>query len=287
MFNFKACLLALSLVASLVMADPEGLGLGLAEVDLVFPRNDTFEPMPLMPLVFAIQNYAAFKKLYASIEYRLELLHRPQNATFIPFRSFSFEDLPTNESTVFLRHGFPNLVNTENTWKLQWKARWTNCSTSDDGTAFDDDHGIEDWHGFHTRTYEPYQNLIFTTREGGRQPNLTTLTTGDDCDKTQAFTFNVTKTLRLPLALEGWGPSSCALLASPPPTPRPCKASVPPKAASSISSTLTHIECFASTPAVSCPTKTGGATVHGPGAKDACWTAGFFAWLFYHLVGIL
>jgi hypothetical protein len=52
MLNIKARLIALSLMANLGAADTAGLGVG--EIDVIFPRNETFELMHLMPVVFAI-----------------------------------------------------------------------------------------------------------------------------------------------------------------------------------------------------------------------------------------
>ncbi|KAA8646333.1 hypothetical protein EYZ11_013272 [Aspergillus tanneri] len=281
MFNFKAHLVALSLVVALGTADPTGLGFG--EVDVVFPRNDTFELMPLMPIVFAVQNPAAIGQVYPTLEYMVSSLDTPSEDK-IHWAQLPIRRLPANETTTtFLHDGLANRLNTENMWEFAWTMRWTNCSTSDNGTAFDDDHGLDDQDGFHRRTSSPYQSFIFTTAKGGRQPNLTAISIGDDCGRTQALAFNVTQTLKVPTGpLRGDGVSSCALLASPAPTPRPCKVSVAPEAASSISSTLTHAECYAATPAVSCPPKSDGAAVHGPSAQVAWWTASS-AWLIYNI----
>src|SRR5277367_1197822 len=41
------------------------------EFDLVFPRNDTFAPAPVMPLVFAIQNPIATVALPYAIEWTM------------------------------------------------------------------------------------------------------------------------------------------------------------------------------------------------------------------------
>ncbi|KAF4772359.1 hypothetical protein HAV15_004795 [Penicillium sp. str.  len=279
MFDLKARLLALSLVFTLVTAGSMGSSFGLGEVDVVFPRNDTFEPMPLMPIVFAVQNNAALEKLYPTLRYRVSLLHQPSNATFSSFTRLPIEDLPANQTTQFLYNGVANLVNIEDTWKFEWNLGWTNCSTSDNGTDYDNEHGSSDQNGFHRRGYEPHGSIIFTTSKEGRQPNLTTLTTGDDCGKAQALAFNVTQTLKVP----SWFQSgdylrSCALLASPAPTPRPCRASVVPEAASSISASLTRAECFAATPAVNCPAKTNGAATNSLGVQAAWWTTGL-VWL--------
>ncbi|KAA8652653.1 uncharacterized protein ATNIH1004_001558 [Aspergillus tanneri] len=102
---------------------------------------------------------------------------------------------------------------------------WTNCSTSENGTDYDNNLTDEDEDGFHRQGYEPYRRVVFTTIKGSRQANLTTLT--------------------VPAvgSLSGDGVMKCALLTSPAPAPNPCKSSVAPEAASSISSSLTRAEC--------------------------------------------
>ncbi|KAJ6062908.1 uncharacterized protein N7446_007028 [Penicillium canescens] len=199
MFSFKACLLALSVVVNL--ATVNATGLGLAEIDLVFPRNDTFEPMPLMPIVFAVKNNPAFQQISPSMTYKVGLLHRGKggNSTFLPLQPLSTDDLVDNKTeTQFVYFGIANHFNTENTWEFGWSMSWSNCSTSDNGTDYDNAHTRNDVDGFHERYYDVYQSIIFTTKKGGRQANLTTLTTDEDCGKTPAFAFEVIQTLTNP-----------------------------------------------------------------------------------------
>ncbi|KAJ6049646.1 hypothetical protein N7444_006362 [Penicillium canescens] len=149
MFSFKACLLALSVVVNL--ATVNATGLGLAEIDLVFPRNDTFEPMPLMPIVFAVKNNPAFQQISPSMTYK----------------PLSTDDLVDNKTeTQFVYFGIANHFNTENTWEFGWSMSWSNCSTSDNGTDYDNAHTRNDVDGFHERYYDVYQSIIFTTKKG-------------------------------------------------------------------------------------------------------------------------
>ncbi|KAJ6191329.1 exopolysaccharide inner membrane protein-like protein [Penicillium mononematosum] len=87
-----------------------------------------------------------------------------------------------------------------------------------------------------------------------------------------ALAFNVTKTLRAQAGYyEG---KKCAVLESPAPTAAPCKVSIAPAAASSISSTLTAGQCIAPTPAISCPAKKGGAAINEVTSQLKWWAAG-------------
>ncbi|KAJ5132289.1 hypothetical protein N7448_006447 [Penicillium atrosanguineum] len=239
MFGVQARLLALSLLA---LADADSTG--VAEVNIVFPRNGTYGLMPLMPVYL----------VYPS--------EGPYNGSF---STLDINRLTANETTQFLYKAIPNILNVEWKWGFSWRLRTVNCSTSDIGTAYDDEHTVEDYDGFHRRAQLDFQSFQFTTTKGGRQPNLTTITTDNNCGNTQGVAFDVKQYLNVPSALTGDGLAMCALLASPAPTPSPCRASVVLSAASSISARLTQAECYAVTPAVSCLPKKDAAALLNPG----------------------
>jgi hypothetical protein len=111
MLNIKARLIALSLMANLGAADTAGLGVG--EIDVIFPRNETFELMPLMPVVFAIQNPVVIDRLYPTLSYGLWSADTPlYNQT--NWTNLAVEKLPDTESSVlFLLDGIANTLNTE------------------------------------------------------------------------------------------------------------------------------------------------------------------------------
>lgn len=271
MLNLKTRLFALSLMATLGATDTTGLGLG--EIDLVFPRNGTFEPTSLMPIVFGIQNPAAINRIYPTLSYGLwssdTALGNRTNWTDLAVEKLSDTESPVS----FLLDGIANDLNTENQWEFSWRLRWTNCSTPANGTTFHDEGGLVEESDFAWRPYQLGNSILFTTKSGGAQVNLTSLTSADKCDDMQALAFNVTKTLKAPAGdLDG---SKCAVLHTPTPTPAPCKASVAPSAASSISSTLTARECTAATPVISCPAKKGGAVTNEMNPHLRWWATGF------------
>ncbi|KAJ5338503.1 hypothetical protein N7452_005231 [Penicillium brevicompactum] len=269
MFDMKTRLLAFSLMASLGKA--ETTGLGLAEVDLIFPRNGTFGPMTLTPIVFAIQNPAAIDRLYPYITYGLWPVDLPPGNQTLN-NNLVQHHLPnttnTTGSTAFLEASIANTLNTENDWEFVWKMDWTNCSTSSNETTSDGEPKPKvnlnnPWAG---------QSVRFTTKKGASQPNLTALTADDKCGDASALAFNITQTLE---AQSGYYEGEkCAVLASPAPTPAPCKVSVAPAAASSISSTLIAAQCAAPTPGISCPPKKGAATVNVVASRLKWWAAG-------------
>ncbi|OQE15404.1 hypothetical protein PENFLA_c032G09750 [Penicillium flavigenum] len=270
MFNIKARLLALGLVASLGAADTAGLGFG--EVDVIFPRNGTFGPMTLAPIVFAFQNPAAIDRLYPYISYGLWPADLP-NGNQTLSSNLVEEHLPNTTGTVsFLQASVANTLNTENEWEFVWKMDWTNCSTPANGTTSDVERGLAESPDVTLRNYWLGHSIRFTTKKGANQPNLTALTAGDKCSDTSALAFNVTKTLRA--QADYYEGEKCAVLESPAPTATPCKVSIAPAAASSISSTLTAGQCIAFTPAISCPAKKGGAAINEVTSQLKWWAAG-------------
>ncbi|CAI7660860.1 unnamed protein product [Penicillium pancosmium] len=266
MFDLKKQVLAFSLMVSLGIA--ETTGLGFAEVDLVFPRDGIFGLMPLTPIVFVIQNPAAIDRLYPYIDYGLWPVDLPRGNHTLD-RMLVQQHLPnttdTTGSVAFLNARIANTLNTENDWEFVWKMDWTNCSTSANETTSDGEPKVNlnnPWAG---------QSVRFTTKKGANQPNLTALTADDKCGDASALAFNVTKTLEPQSGYyEG---QKCAVLASPAPTPAPCKVSVAPAAASSILSTLTAAQCAAFTPGISCPPKKGAATVNNAASQLIWWAA--------------
>ncbi|KAJ5121106.1 uncharacterized protein N7515_009067 [Penicillium bovifimosum] len=262
MFSTKTCAIAVSLMVSLGAADKAVLGVG--EVDLIFPRNGTFAPMTITPIVFGIQNPAVIDGLYPILGYGLWTADTsPDNQTDLTYLTDGH--LPNKTGPVsFLIDGIANTHNTENQWRFVWRLIWTNCSIPDNETTSELSLGLGD--------HVIAQSLLFTTKKGATPLNLTTLTADDKCNDAQALTFHATTTMPAPLT-DARG-ETCAVLKSPSPTPTPCKASIAPAAASSISSSLTASYCQYPTPVISCPAKRNGAPINEATSHFRWWLAG-------------
>ncbi|CAI7663381.1 unnamed protein product [Penicillium palitans] len=255
MFNIKARLLAVGLMASLGAANTHDLGFG--EIDLIFPQNGTFEPMVLMPVVFAFQNPKVIDGLYPYLRYGVWPADLPKgNQTMAAY--IDGDSIPS------ALH--PEGLDTENEWEFVWGLEWTNCSTPAHGTTSDGKPKVN-YNG-----PSAGRSIRFTTKKGAGQPNLTALTADDKCDDISAMAFDVTKTLIAQSGyLEG---DKCAVLETPAPTPSPCKVSIVPSAASSIAAAITSAQCAGIDPIVSCPAKNGGAAITDVASSLKWWTAG-------------
>ncbi|TQV98248.1 hypothetical protein IF1G_02328 [Cordyceps javanica] len=222
---------------------------GHAEVDVLFPRNDTFAPTPLLPIVFAVQNPAVARQLNLRLSYRVIPHGRPDAAT--DYERVRLNALPGDGATFYAHDLVTGLLDAEGTWEFFWQLRWNNCTSSSSSSSSSEEHGA-DGH-FARDTQEPVQSFIFTTHKGGSEPDLVAVGGEDRCGNAQGVGFEVLDVLDVPPPQNADMLTSCAHLALPAPTPTPCSAAVPSEAAQSISSRITQAACLAATPVVSCP----------------------------------
>jgi hypothetical protein len=249
-----------------------------AEVDLVFPRNDTYANTVLMPIVFAIQN----SQLAASIDlfffWNIVQLQPPNNNSVTQgFLALKYANISTDP--YFAWNSITNANATEGSWALNWSIYVWNCSATYGPMSEDNGHVILN------------KTLIFTTKEGAPQPDLVAATATGTCANTESFTFNITATLDQSYE-EGMNyekANSCAVLDLDPKLPRPsanpCGATIDALSASSISSALTAMACTSFTPVVSCPptpTATSGGERCSVGRM--LWLAAALGWLVHFLV---
>ncbi|WPH04723.1 Hypothetical protein R9X50_00761800 [Acrodontium crateriforme] len=206
------------------------------ELDLVFPRNETYAPSPLIPIVFAIQNtqFAAAVDLgyvtYTILEYNnpdnilldanTRILHR-QNLNF------------TGSDPYFIYASTTNLSQSEGTWMLTWGIASTQCDN------------VNEEFGPITGGDFQQNRLLFSTKQGAQQPDLVAATmekaNNGTCDSTQGFAFNITTIIdTYPLDTAS---TACAVVGDPTPTANPCRVTINNQSATSISAALTSSEC--------------------------------------------
>jgi hypothetical protein len=243
----------------------------IAEVDLLFPRNDTYAPTVLMPVVFAIQNPPVAAPLNLALEWHLYQL-TSSNITlagngFIT-KSYLTASIP---GPYYEYSSFYNLTTVEGTWLLFWVLSSDNCTQFPTNAS-----SIPGW---------PQGNkLIFTTKDGAQATDLVAATADDVCAGAESFTFNVTGVEKV-LVGSGNSVTTCAVVASilPTPSPDPCAAQLNAVEASSISVSLTADACSSPTPLVNCPAKGAGSIEAQLGRP--IWVVAIFGWLLYTIVG--
>lgn len=230
---------------------------GIAQVDLIFPRNETYTPTSLMPVVFSVRSPELVNLLYPTLQYAVTRVG--SNDTTTKLRDLPIRRLDSNDSLSYLYEGVASVAAVEGEFELSWAFRWVNCSRSIDGSDYDNQDTAYDQNGFHRRTYWPHQKLFFRTSKDGKKADLASISQDKNCNEMQGFAFQVKDNLEVPLGrLSADGVTSCALLASPTPTTKPfCEQIIKPEAVSSISASLTKVECRSTAPVVSCPAESG------------------------------
>ncbi|KAJ5159365.1 uncharacterized protein N7482_006369 [Penicillium canariense] len=268
--NIAACLL---LALSIGWSSAQNLP-SIAEVDLLFPRNDTYAPTVLMPLVFGIQNPSAAVPLHLSLWWNLWQLEGGNMTGYgvIPKAYY----IPTGARQYYEYSSFYDLTTIEGTWLFQWHVDSVNCSQFPANN-------------YSMGSYTQGKRIIFTTKNGAQAPDLVTATADDVCASAEGFTFNVTGlekvSIRSPDNPDGKDSvTTCADVVPMSPTyrPNPCAAQLNATGASSISLALTTTACWLPSSVVSCPAKSAGSLKGQLGGP--IWAVATFGWLLYSLV---
>ncbi|KAK8918041.1 hypothetical protein VCV18_009371 [Metarhizium anisopliae] len=248
------------------------------EVDLVFPRNDTYAPSPFIPIVFAIQNYHASRPLSLDIWYKL--VGGPRWNTTLQRGVIRPNTEHTNYSNNatdlrFLYEWTDRLNNTEGNWKLMVELYAANCTRLGRGAAASV-HGSLSY----TQKY-----VYFSTRHGAQQPDLVAASKDGVCDKTTGVTFNITEVKEV-----SWFNSHsvdhdvCPILAPEAPKPNPCLAKVNATTASSILYDIQSKACMRGlNPNVTCPPEP---QDQSAGTQTLPFSRGQISWLALALAGL-
>ncbi|KAK4098803.1 hypothetical protein N658DRAFT_499045 [Parathielavia hyrcaniae] len=253
-----------SLAASLACFSAVAHAGGVLEVDLVFPRNETYAPGADIPVVFAYQNGEAdfARYLEPSINYHLWNLSdgNTVNSSYGEHKWASANFSSHKPGEPFFLHGFHGLFKPgmEGRWRLSWQVSWTICGED----VNEDDPAGPVWA---SNSY--LQSVEYTISKDGRAADLVAAT-ADDATCTPAFgvAINATDEVRqVPErgTLEG---GTCAVVNHSAPAPNPCQVEVSSAAAASISASWTATLCSPwgkltmpeDTPA-NCPSENGGA----------------------------
>jgi hypothetical protein len=216
---------------------------GVVEVDLIFPRNETYAPTAYLPIIFAFQNSHLAPFLDPIIHINTQLVQNANGSTpqWTPPGSNYLEQLRwanfTNNDTycayaTYQRHGFT--FATEGIWQVTWLFNWAVCT--EDSLA---NNILMRNESGHTTT--------LTIRKGAQEVDLVSGTTDNSCSGQDGVAVNITNTLHIPSSAH-WESSTdnwdgqgdmCASTASSVPKSDPCRVSIDPAAAASISCSIT------------------------------------------------
>ncbi|KAK1779164.1 hypothetical protein QBC45DRAFT_412367 [Copromyces sp. CBS 386.78] len=220
---------------------------GILEVDLLFPRNETYAPTEWMPFVFAFGNAKLAKYLAPTISYEGWNISAGANYSQGAGFSYSHNNLQwanwSSQDPYFVHHFHADLP--EGIWRLDWEFWYFPCN--------------EDWTDL-TSAGDPIlrnrtlHSITFTIKEGGQAVDLVAATADDKtCPKENAAAIEVTgKTLGVPPS-EKMPDDTCVVVASPQPSPTPCQVKVDSAVAASMTASLRADLCNSANPPDDCP----------------------------------
>ena len=183
------------------------------ELDLVFPRNDTYAPLEYFPLILGLQNAEAAWPQGIKIDWMLEQLDAdtPPLEGYFPPRdeknylddSYHTRDEPPSDPFIYYHFPFTLRNFTTGHWRYSWQFGFAQNCTAPNSRS-------EGWF-----LSQPRQEVIFRTASGGRPVDLLDLP--EDCFG-EPVTFEIvdwTRTLWTDL-------DTCPILNGTSPKPNPC-----------------------------------------------------------------
>ena len=217
----------------------------VVEVDLVFPRNETYAPTDWFPVVFAFQNAERARYLNPRVSYTIRSWDSmPANSSVTWSHDLKRENWSSHEPYFAYTH-FDNFRN-EGRWWLTWTVSWQSC----------DEDSFPNILGRGMIDNSSSWSVLFTTEESAQPVDLVAATTDKACPEELGVAINVTdETMQVPGWADWNGGDTCAVVASstPMPVPDPCRVQVNSAVSASMSASLTASMCSGLDPTLSCP----------------------------------
>lgn len=241
---------ALATAANFASAQEHDTGVtypATVELDLVFPRNDTYAPASVFPLVFAVQNLAAAAPSTSLfIDWSVAKPGDPWLATgSVRLDLAAWANVTENPYYVALWTEKLSQADSTGTYNLLWMLRFTNCTIDQPY-----------YHMEEPDASDVRSTTMFTIREGAQRPDFVD---GPDTCPVQGLTIGITG-VRDTSGFDFTGQTNghrsvCGVVSESPPPANPCVAKVNAAAASSISAELTASACAGSRPVLTtgCP----------------------------------
>ncbi|KAI8719883.1 hypothetical protein NCS52_00770600 [Fusarium sp. LHS14.1] len=217
------------------VAEEQKNSTGLLEIDLVFPRNETYNPSPLMPIVFSYRNTKLIPLLRPTITYEIWR-----------YSDFGGDNLPGEEevplvnpssSDPYLKHSFyVSDFDTEDTWLLAFHVRWTSCVKDGKGSLGFDPYTV-------LQTNLTNVGIVFTTKGPSKQIDLVAATSNQTCAAPAGIAIDIASTDN---TFDSTGENEedrCPWVTSPPTEADSCAVTIGTAAASSISASMTSDVC--------------------------------------------
>ncbi|KAL2868996.1 uncharacterized protein BJX67DRAFT_31343 [Aspergillus lucknowensis] len=211
---------------------------GVLEVDLVFPRNDTYAPTDSFPVVFAFQNAEYARFLNPHVSYRIwNWATLPGNDSVGWSHDLRWTNWSSHEP--FFLHNYLSDFTTEGHYRVDWSLTWESC----DEDAFAKNLLRDDL----LVRNESSHSTSFTIKDSGPQVDLVAATSANtSCPSDDGgIGIKITdRTMHVPSRVNWSGGDStndtCVVVDSsgPTPTPDPCQVTITSAVAASMEASL-------------------------------------------------
>jgi hypothetical protein len=202
-------------------------------IDLVFPRNETYNPSPIFPIIFSYGDPVVIPLFEPLLSYKVWNYSNDSN----PIHSRGIDIPLVNDSSInpyieFSSYTYP--FNTEGTWIITLHLRWAYCQVDPDGEGLD---GV----GTLQRNNTFVGKVIFTTKGPLKQVDLVAATSNQTCSAPVGLAINIKDTVRAPNS-DGFEGDTCPIV-SPPVEADSCAVTLDPAAVSNIGAAMTSLQC--------------------------------------------
>ncbi|KAK4170746.1 hypothetical protein QBC36DRAFT_341371 [Triangularia setosa] len=199
------------------------------EVDLVFPRNETYTTDQQMPVVFAIRNAQLGPLLQPSIEYQVR--NRSDLGQTMPSHHHLFLNVSWTDYEPYYAYTFINMT-AEGTFQIFWTTSWVFCNQTGDRNQIVRDHTTE--------------LLYFTIKKDAPATDLVAVTANDQlCNASPGISVNISSATAVPSSPEK---GTCALMDPSNPigvSSDPCRVNIDGSTAERIQNSLRERLCSA------------------------------------------
>jgi hypothetical protein len=197
--------LLLARAGALVTCKDEYESLGNVELDMVFPRNETYPTLQRLPVVFAIRNPALSQNLNIVTTFIVERASSDQSEV-VGWGEYDMRSINTTSNDTHFE--YPDFLRfyEEGTWMISWNMKWSSCTMKGQFNRHPDEQ---------TTTPNTWQGapIIFTTRNSTQNLDLVAATSKKNCSgrgKKSGFTIDIIGELNVNETYEGHLSDTCA-----------------------------------------------------------------------------
>jgi hypothetical protein len=256
-----------------VLANLAAAQSGIFEVDLVFPRNGTWSPSSITPIVFAVQQPQLGALVQSGmIQWTLRQYGNSSDAAGT-YGQINFKpNSPSSNS--YLATGYTNFTSgIEDDWVFRWQFSTRNCSliTPDNAlTSF--------------TSSSQGRSVAFRTSKSAPALNMDMALSLESCGDSRNIAYNVTAIQTPPATdINSPIPSACAVLGVPAlVTGTPCAVTIDAAASSSASAAISYSACQATSTSCVSPSAT-----TKPSAGHRLSSGKSISWAFLGFVGLM